>query len=135
MLNFHLDLQSPLFMNLQKFDNTFVDCRLKRIPFMKAKEIVRSEFSHLTDDQFFEIHYEWQELLTARNCKPRHRFWDITEAGSNKVRDMLIARSESDFAKNPYFIQFMGRGMRMPKDVSNLIGKQVQIKINRKKDE
>lgn len=116
MLNFHLDLRSPLFMNLQKFDNTFVDCRLKRIPFMKAKEIVRSEFSHLTDDQFFEIHYEWQELITARNCKPRHPYWDITESGSNKVRDMLIARSESDFAKNPYFIQFMGRGMRKGKE-------------------
>ena len=96
---------------------------------------VREKFPNLTEDQYFELRYEWQELLTARNCKPRHRFWDITEAGSNKVRDMLIARSESDFAKNPYFIQFMGRGMRMPKDVSNLIGKQVQIKINRKKDE
>lgn len=116
MLNFHLDLQSALFTNLQKFDNTFVDCRLKRIPFMKAKEIVRSEFSHLTDDQFFEIHYEWQEFITARNGKARHPYWDITESGSNKVRDMLIARSESDFAKKPYFIQFMGRGIRKGKE-------------------
>lgn len=116
MLNFHLDLQSPLFVNLRKFHDTFVDCRLKRIPFMKAKEIIRSEFSHLTDDQFFEIHYEWHEFLSTRNGKPRHRFWDINEAGSNKVRDMLIARSESDFAKNPYFIQFVGRGIRKGKE-------------------
>lgn len=116
MLNFHLDLQSPLFMNLQTFFDTIKDCYQRRVPFAQAMREVREQFPNLTEDQYFELRYEWQEFLAVKHQRPRHSFWDLNESGSNKVRDMLIARSESDFVKNPYFIQFMGRGMRKGKE-------------------
>ena len=135
MLNFHLNLQSPLFTNLEKYYDHIRDCHRRQVPFLLAMKVVREQFSELTEEQFFELRYEWQEFMSVKFCKRRHSAWDITKPGRDKLRDMLIARSESDFAKNPYFIQFIGRGMYMPKDASDLIGKQVRIQIKRKKDE
>lgn len=116
MLNFHLDLQSPLFMNLEKFYNHIRDCHRRQVPFVKVMKEVREQFPELTNEQYFELRYEWQEFMAVKTRKHRHRAWDITEPGRTMLRDMLIARSESDFAKNPYFIQFMGRGMRKDKE-------------------
>lgn len=116
MLNFHLNLQSPLFTNLETFYDHIRDCHRRQVPFVKVMKEVREHFPELTNEQYFELRYEWQEFMVVKLRKHRHRAWDITESGSNKVRDMLIARSESDFAKNPYFIQFMGRGMRKGKE-------------------
>lgn len=113
MLNFHLNLQSPLFMNLKAYDDSLRECSRRKLNFSQAMEVVRDKFPDLTEEQFFELRYEWQEYRSVALARRRGLSWDIVR--SDKVRTLLTARSEPEFAKNPYFIQFMGRGMRKGK--------------------
>lgn len=132
MLDFKLDLVSPLFLNLRAYKESLTQSARMHLPFLESLKACRAIFPDLNEMQFLELRYEFQEWRSVHMNKPRHKAWDIGTA--TNVSDMLYARNDPDFEKTNFFFQTMGRGMRINKP-HDLIGKEVYIRIKRPKDE
>lgn len=135
MLNFKLELESPLFMNARAMDNTMRLCKGANMPWEMCLEMLKRQFPEMNRLQFMEVKYEYSECFCVRAQRPRQQMWEFTRPGSRTVREMLEARNQPGFDKPEKFIQVMGRGLRIPKDASDLIGKEVRIQIKRDKNE
>lgn len=130
MLDFPLELESPLFMNARAMDKTMRLCKGANMPWEMCLEMLNNQFPEMNRLQFMEVKYESSECFCVRNARPRQQMWEFTRPGSRSVREMLEARNEPGFSTPEKFIQVMGRGMRM-QSPSDLVGKPMSIKLGK----
>ena len=135
MLDFKLELESPLFMNTRAMDNTMRLCEGADMPWEMCLEMLKAQFPEMNSLQFMEVQYERSECFTVLHQRPRQGTWEFTNTRSIKFREMLEARSKPDFSKPEKFIQVIGRGLRMSRNPMDLIGKQINVQIRKPKDE
>lgn len=131
MLDFPLKLEGTFLHNVRMYKAIMNMCAREQRPFTEAIKLVRSRFQDLSDEQFLELRYEMHELGCVNFKRERNIRYD--RFFSSSIRDMLDNRNEPEFYVLK-FIQTMGRGMRMPTNPMDLIGKKVNIQIKRDKD-
>ena len=135
MLNFKLELETPLFMNARAMRHTMMLCAGARMPWSQCLKMLEGMFPEMTHDQFMEVRYEVHELGCVKREVERQSFWDYSHNSARYIRRLLELRSEPDFSHAKKYIQMLGRGLRIPQDASDLIGKEVRIQIKRDKNE
>lgn len=134
MLDFPLELESPLFMNARAMDNTMAMCKAANMPWEMCLEMMKAQFPEMNRLQFMEVKYESSECFCVRRARPRQQMWEYTRESSHSVRQMLEARNQPGFSTPEKFIQVVGRAVRGD-SFDNLIGEEMRIKIdNIKKD-
>ena len=135
MLSFPLELETPLFMNAHAMHHTMRLCAGAQMPWEQCVKMLKDMFPEMTQDQFMEVRYEVNELGCVKRKVERQSFWDYNHNSARYIRRLLELRSEPGFAHAKKYIQMLGRGLRIPKDASDLIGKEVRIQIKRDKNE
>ena len=134
MLDFPLELESPLFTNARAMHLTKESCWAANMPWEMCQQILKEQFSDLNRWQYMELRYELAELRCALRNKRTQPFWDYTRQESQTVRRLLELRSDPDFNKAERFIQFMGRATRPNTRVdlpSDLIGQPFSLKLSK----
>lgn len=118
MLDFKLDLASPLFMNVQAYNLMRQSCMAQRLNPQEAFKKLRGLYPDMNDLQFFEVDYEFSELRAIERKIERSPHLDYNGSDNRIIRQVLNARNNPEFSIPDKFIQFFGRGQRMKSDVN-----------------
>lgn len=112
MLNFKLDLVSPLFLNVKAYRLMSQSCQRAHLPHGEALSKLRALFPDLNNEQFLEIRYEYGEMITGKMRVERHRSFEYLYEPNRRLRRMFDARQSEEFYRPAYMIQHFGRGLR-----------------------
>ena len=85
MLDFPLELESPLFMNARAMDKTMAMCKAANMPWEMCLEMLKAQFPEMNRLQFMEVKYESSECFCVRRARPRQQMWEFTREGSRSV--------------------------------------------------
>lgn len=132
MLHFKVDLEGTFIQNLRAYQSIMKMCAMQKMSFEDAVRTAASRFHDFDRLQMLELRYEMHELFCVQRSCERNQTYNMNNV-RGLMAQMLMSRQYEEFYSKIFF-QVMGRGLRLPTNPMELIGKKINIRIKRDKE-